>query len=68
MARNSGKVFELPDGKIGIAYNKEQVHDEKLILRVFTSDFEPIMSEMLPNKQKTVFKLPSELKLIGFVD
>lgn len=68
MARNSGQVFKLPDGNIGIAYIKEQVHDEKLVLRVFTSEYEPIMSAMLPNKQKTVFKLPSELKLIGFVD
>ena len=65
--RNPGTLLELSDGRRGIAYHAEQIHKDKITIKLIDHRFTPIMSE-ITGKQKVVFKTADEVKLIGYVD
>jgi hypothetical protein len=65
--RNPGMYLELKDGRRGIAYKKEQVHPDRLTIKLVDGNFAPIISD-LTGKQKIVFKASTDVKLIGYVD
>lgn len=67
MSRNHGVYVELPDGRKGVAYTKEQVRGDKMIIKLIDSDFQPVLSEKT-GKQAVVLRLPTEVKLIGYCD
>lgn len=65
--KNSGKILKLEDGRMGIAYNREQVHKEKFTIKLFDKDYKPIISEHT-GKQAVVFRKHDEVTLIGYTD
>lgn len=65
--KRPGKIVRLVDGRKGIVYSNEQIHKEKLSIALVDNYFQPIISEKT-NKQSIVFKLPTEVTLIGYVD
>jgi hypothetical protein len=65
--RNSGIYVVLPDGRKGVAYSKEQIRGDKLLIKLIQKDFSPLLSEKT-GKQAVVFRLPSDVKIIGYCD
>lgn len=65
--RNPGAYVELPDGRKGIAYIKEQVRGDKMIIKLIDEDFKPVISEKT-GKQALVLRLPQEVKVMGYCD
>ncbi len=68
MARNPGKYVELQDGRKGIVRNKEQhiAFAGRVLVNIVDDKFQPIMNDQ--EKPIRVFKMPNELKTIGFID
>lgn len=65
--KNPGMYIKLFDGRTGIAYNKEQYHPDKIIVKLINEYLKPVISKKT-GKQEVVFCKPEDVTLIGYCD
>lgn len=64
---DSGIHVELIDGRKGIAYSKDQVRGDKMLIKLVNDNLEPLISVITLN-QVVVLKKLSEIKVIGYIN
>lgn len=66
MKNKKGRYVQLPDGRKGIYYNGNNTPDGRVIINLVDKDFNFINNDK--GKPKIVFKLPSNISVIAYID